>query len=91
MPKEGKIKHAKYEAPKRKNPAPTKAKQKEQDMTARLAKASRTRTPGWNENSHQNKLQQSIARSVVQRDLDKQSKKKRTKARSSSKRGVNQK
>lgn len=80
---------------KRKNLAPTAEEQKEQDLDARLAKAGRTRTPGWGEKSHQNKLQQSIARREVDRSDDKRSEraglKKRTKARSSSKKYENQK
>ena len=73
------------------NPAPNKAAQKEQDLDARMAKAGRTRTPGWAKNSQQNKLQQKIARKVVDRSDDKRSGKKRTKARSSSKKYENQK
>jgi hypothetical protein len=52
----------------RNNPAPNPAEQKEQNLIARLRKASRTRTPGHGEKSHQNKLQQSIARDVSERD-----------------------
>jgi len=85
----GKVKRSKSH--KSLNPAPTPAAQKEQDLDARMAKAGRTRTPGWGEKSFQNKLQQKMARAEVDRSDDKRSKKKRTKARSSSKRYQNQK
>ena len=73
------------------NPAPNAAAQKEQDLDARLAKAGRTRTPGHAANSEQNAYQQSLARKEVDRSDDKRSGKKRTKARSSSKKYANQK
>ena len=85
---EGRVKHAKYEG---RNPAPTKAKQKEQNLDARLAKAGRTRTPGHSAKSEQNKLQQKLARNEVDRSDDKRSGKKRPKSRSSNKRYQNQK
>jgi hypothetical protein len=62
-------------------------------LDARLAKASRTRTPGHNENSFQNKFQQSLAKKAVDRSEDDRAEraglKRRTKARSSSKRHLN--
>ena len=76
----------------RKNPAPNKAAQQEQNLIARLSAAGRRKkAPGHAANSQQSALQRTIASTVAERDENKLHGTTKPTARSSNKRFQNQK